>query len=112
MSISSGTAQNTPSAVNIKNPSVEIIRYTISADQHANFEDAYKQAGKLLQESAFCLGYRSGMLGHARADFGAVAAGGGADAAVLHVWVVFAFLGATVTDAFAKLAKLPGEIAV
>jgi quinol monooxygenase YgiN len=57
MSFTSGSAQNTPSAVNIKNPSVEIIRYTISTDQHANFEDAYKQAGKLLQESVFCLGY-------------------------------------------------------
>lgn len=58
MSIAPGTAQNTPSAANPKNPSVEIIRYTISADQHANFEEAYKEAGKLLQESTFCLGYR------------------------------------------------------
>ena len=57
-------------------------------------------------------GYGSGMLGHMRTDFGAVAAGGGADAAVLHVTVVFAFPGATVTDTFAKLAKLPGEVAV
>jgi hypothetical protein len=54
----------------------------------------------------------SGVLGHVGADFGAVAAGGGADAAVFHVGVVFAFPGATVTDAFAKLAKLLGEIAV
>jgi hypothetical protein len=52
------------------------------------------------------------VLGHVGADFGTVAAGGGADAAVFHVGVVFAFLGATVTNAFAKLAKLLGEIAV
>jgi quinol monooxygenase YgiN len=58
MSITSGTAQKTPPAANSKNPSVEIIRYTISADQHANFEDAYKQAGRLLQESRFCLAYQ------------------------------------------------------
>jgi quinol monooxygenase YgiN len=58
MSITSGTAQNTPSAANAKNSSVEIIRYTIPADQHTNFEEAYKKAGKLLEESAFCLGYQ------------------------------------------------------
>ena len=58
MSITSGTAQHTPSAANANNPSVEIIRYTIAADQHANFEDAYRQAGKLLQESTFCLAYQ------------------------------------------------------
>ena len=44
--------------------------------------------------------------------FGAVTAGGGAIAAVLHVGVVFAFLGAAVTDAFAELAKLFGEFAI
>jgi quinol monooxygenase YgiN len=57
MAITSGTAQNTPSAAGTKIPSVEIIRYTIPADQHTNFEEAYKKAGKLLEESAFCLGY-------------------------------------------------------
>jgi hypothetical protein len=41
-----------------------------------------------------------------------MAAGGGAIAAVLQVGVVLAFLGAAVTDTFAKLAKLLGEFAV
>jgi quinol monooxygenase YgiN len=40
-----------------KNHSMEIIRYTIAADQHANFEEAYKRAGKLLDASTYCLGY-------------------------------------------------------
>jgi hypothetical protein len=54
----------------------------------------------------------SGVLDHVGADFGAVTAGSGAIAAVLHVRVIFAFLGAAVTDAFAELAKLFGEFAV
>jgi quinol monooxygenase YgiN len=59
MSITRGMAQvNTPSATNPKNNSVEIIRYTITADQHSSFEEAYKKAGKLLEESAFCLAYQ------------------------------------------------------
>jgi hypothetical protein len=51
----------------------------------------------------------SGMLSHLGADFGAVTAGGGTIAALLHVRVIFAFLGAAVADAFTKLAKLLGE---
>jgi quinol monooxygenase YgiN len=58
MSITPATAQNTPSAAITKNHTVEIIRYTIAADQHAGFEEAYKKAGKLLQESAFCMAYQ------------------------------------------------------
>lgn len=59
MATTRGTAQNnTPSATNSKSHSVEIIRYTITADQHSSFEEAYKKAGKLLEESTFCLGYQ------------------------------------------------------
>src|SRR5580692_3429008 len=59
MSTLFATAQvNPPSAINPKSHSVEIIRYTITADQHANFEEAYKKAGKLLEASSFCLGYQ------------------------------------------------------
>ena len=46
------------------------------------------------------------MLSHVGAGFGAAAAGDGADAAVFHIGVIFAFFGATVADAFTKLAKL------
>jgi len=59
MSTTVGTAQvSTPPATNSKSHSVEIIRYTIAADQHASFEEAYKKAGKLLEASPFCLGYQ------------------------------------------------------
>lgn len=37
--------------------SVEIIRYTIPAAQQAAFENAYTQAGRLLQNAPECLGY-------------------------------------------------------
>lgn len=37
--------------------STEIIRYTIPTEQHAHFEEAYQQAGKLLDASTFCKGY-------------------------------------------------------
>jgi hypothetical protein len=46
------------------------------------------------------------MLSHMGAGFGAAAAGGGADAAVFHIGMVFAFPGATAADTFTKLAKL------
>lgn len=39
------------------NYSVEIIRYKISADRQASFEEAYTHAGKILQKSPFCLSY-------------------------------------------------------
>lgn len=40
------------------NYSVEIIRYTISSENRAAFETAYAEAGKLLQQSSYCLGYK------------------------------------------------------
>ncbi|MDQ3290974.1 MAG: antibiotic biosynthesis monooxygenase [Bacteroidota bacterium] len=40
-----------------KNCSVEIIRYAIPENQHSEFESAYSAAGKLLQNSPYCLGY-------------------------------------------------------
>ncbi|QMU31585.1 antibiotic biosynthesis monooxygenase [Adhaeribacter radiodurans] len=40
-----------------KNCSVEIIRYAIPETQHTAFENAYTEAGKLLQNSPYCLGY-------------------------------------------------------
>jgi hypothetical protein len=52
------------------------------------------------------------MLDHVGAGFGTAAAGGGAIEAVLHIGMAFAFLRAAVTDAFGKLAKLFGELAV
>ena len=52
------------------------------------------------------------MLGHVGTDFGTMTTGGGAITAMLHVGMVFAFLGAAVANAFAKLAKLFGEFAV
>ena len=41
-----------------------------------------------------------------------MAAGGGTIAAVLHVGVIFAFLGAALADLFAELAKLFREFSV
>jgi quinol monooxygenase YgiN len=41
-----------------KDYSVEIIRYNIAAAQHTNFEQAYTNAGKYLQSSPYCLGYK------------------------------------------------------
>ncbi|MFB6455398.1 antibiotic biosynthesis monooxygenase family protein [Chitinophaga sp. Hz27] len=41
-----------------KNYSTEIIRYNIPLPERTNFEDAYKQAGRCLQASVFCLGYQ------------------------------------------------------
>jgi quinol monooxygenase YgiN len=40
------------------NHSIEVIRYTIPADQHSNFEEAYRAAGKQLEASPYCLGYQ------------------------------------------------------
>jgi heme-degrading monooxygenase HmoA len=37
--------------------SVEIIRYDIPENERNNFEKAYADAGKHLQESKYCLGY-------------------------------------------------------
>jgi quinol monooxygenase YgiN len=59
LSIMSGTntmAQGKNS--NTQNHSIEIIRYSIPADQHSNFEEAYREAGKLLDASPYCLGYQ------------------------------------------------------
>ena len=39
------------------NFSVEIIRYNIPPDQQASFEEAYAKAGRILQQSPFCLAY-------------------------------------------------------
>lgn len=39
------------------NYSVEIIRYKIPTDQQASFEEAYANAGKILQKSPSCLAY-------------------------------------------------------
>ncbi|RDC65180.1 antibiotic biosynthesis monooxygenase family protein [Adhaeribacter pallidiroseus] len=39
------------------NCSVEIIRYTIPEAQQTAFENAYTQAGLLLRDSPYCLGY-------------------------------------------------------
>jgi quinol monooxygenase YgiN len=41
-----------------KKYSVEIIRYNLQADQHADFEKAYAEAGKHLKGSKYCLGYQ------------------------------------------------------
>jgi len=39
------------------NFSVEIIRYNISPDQQASFEETYAKASRILQQSPFCLAY-------------------------------------------------------
>jgi len=52
------------------------------------------------------------VLNHVGADLSTVTTGSGAFAAVLHVGMIFAFLGAAVADAFAKLTKLFREFAV
>jgi quinol monooxygenase YgiN len=49
---------NNPGIKGQKEHSVEVIRYTIPPDQHNNFEEAYKEAGKLLEASPYCLGYQ------------------------------------------------------
>jgi len=41
-----------------KDHSVEIIRYNIAAGQQASFEQAYTSAGKYLQSSPYCRGYK------------------------------------------------------
>ncbi|MHA4807030.1 antibiotic biosynthesis monooxygenase family protein [Flavitalea flava] len=52
-------AQNTKqNAMKKENYSMEVIRYTIPADSHNNFELAYQEAGKYLKASPFCLGYQ------------------------------------------------------
>lgn len=43
---------------NNTNYSMEVIRYIIPPDEHESFEETYKQAGKYLKESEFCLGYQ------------------------------------------------------
>ncbi len=40
-----------------KDCSVEIIRYAIPPAQQADFENAYAEAGNLLQASPYCVGY-------------------------------------------------------
>ena len=40
-----------------ENHSIEVIRYTIPQSEHGNFETAYTEAGKFLQQSKYCLGY-------------------------------------------------------
>lgn len=68
-----------------------------------------EEKGQLESYSLFdCLG----VLNHVGADFSAVTTGNGAITAVLHVGMFFAFLGAAVADAFAKLTKLFREFAV
>lgn len=52
-----GTARNQQYMNSQDNYSVEIIRYTISEDQSANFEKAYQQAGAYLRDSPYCQGY-------------------------------------------------------
>jgi len=41
-----------------KNYSVEIIRYKIDSQNHKNFENAYSEAGKILEKSPYCLAYQ------------------------------------------------------
>lgn len=53
----SSFSQNTVTMNNNKNYSVEIIRYSVPADQRASFEKAYNSAAEFLQSSPFCLGY-------------------------------------------------------
>lgn len=55
--ISPAYSQNPMHRIEDKNVSVEIIRYTIPADQTAAFEEAYAQAATLLKNSPYCLGY-------------------------------------------------------
>jgi quinol monooxygenase YgiN len=50
-------SQTTNSIVKNKNYSVEIIRYNISQDEKATFEEAYLKAGAVLKNSSYCLGY-------------------------------------------------------
>ncbi|MBS1507243.1 MAG: antibiotic biosynthesis monooxygenase [Bacteroidetes bacterium] len=38
--------------------STEIIRYKIDPERHVAFEAAYTEAGLLLQQSPYCLGYK------------------------------------------------------
>ena len=38
--------------------SIEIIRYAIAADQHADFEKAYGDAAEYLKKSTHCLGFQ------------------------------------------------------
>lgn len=47
----------TPSIDLNKENSVEIIRYAIPEAQQTAFENAYTQAGSILQDSPYCLGY-------------------------------------------------------
>ena len=39
------------------NCSVEIIRYAIPEEQQTTFENAYTEAGHILRDSPYCLGY-------------------------------------------------------
>ena len=41
-----------------ENYSMEVIRYSIPEEHRKEFENAYEEAGKLLQSSPFCLGYK------------------------------------------------------
>lgn len=40
-----------------KNYTVEIIRYTIPSEQQSAFEKAYREGGKFLEASPYCLSY-------------------------------------------------------
>ena len=51
-------AQTNNNIMNNKQYSVEVIRYNIPPAQGAEFEKAYAEAGKHLQASKHCLGYR------------------------------------------------------
>ena len=50
-------SQTTNSMDKNKNYPVEIIRYNIPEEQRSKFEEAYRQAGSVLQASPYCLGY-------------------------------------------------------
>lgn len=45
-------------AKEMKQYSTEIIRYTIPADKHADFEKAYTEAETCLKQSAYCMNYQ------------------------------------------------------
>ena len=56
--LNNSSAQIKTMAMDNKNYSVEIIRYDISESERGKFESAYADAGKFLQASPYCLGYR------------------------------------------------------
>jgi heme-degrading monooxygenase HmoA len=50
-------AQNHDNMTKSNSHSIEIIRYTIPAEQQRQFEQAYHEAGAFLKSSPYCLGY-------------------------------------------------------